>query len=115
MVVVVDCATIQSAEVFENHPDVPDDVVKCADEMWCNENAKRGVTMDELMSGIHVLMSMMNNHAISPFYLVWEENYEAIDVCMTTWLPREIMEDVVWLTGKGTILLNIPDTPLPVM
>lgn len=54
-----------------------------------------------LYDAIRNLLTIENNARISPLYIVWDENYHN-EECMTTWLPREMMEDVVWLTGKGT-------------
>jgi len=45
---------------------------------------------------------MIKNDFIGPFCKVWMERYVNTEECMTTWIPREIMEDVSWLMGEGT-------------
>lgn len=65
------------------------------------------VDMNTLCAGLRVLLAMVHNAQISPLCVVWDEHYNN-EGCFTTWLPREMMEDVAWISGMGTELMVVP-------
>lgn len=53
-------------------------------------------TVPEMVRCMEDVLMLHHNAKISEFSNVWDENYHSYE-CMTTWIPKEIMEDVVEL------------------
>lgn len=69
---------------------------KCGDDV--KEKCGCEWLLNEAIKCIEDILVYEHNNAIGGFGLLWEANYENAD-CMTTWIPREIMEDVVEMYG----------------
>lgn len=55
-------------------------------------------TEKRLIEGIEDVLMSEHNSKISGMSIAREENYDSLE-CMTTWLPEELMEDTVLLSG----------------
>lgn len=55
-------------------------------------------TIEEITKRVEDHLMKLHNDTIGGFGLLWEDSYENTD-CMTTWIPREMMEDVVDMCG----------------